>query len=138
MVSGITCKEEHIILYNELKIEKKHRYVVLGLNDKRDELVLVHVGKREETLKDLEEHLPKDNCRFVAYDFEYKTFENPPRDTTKLLLICWAPDNAPIKVKVPFTSTKSELKSSFTGIQKDIQASDYSILDHEELRKECC
>lgn len=138
MVSGITCSEEQIKLYNELKIEKKHRYIILGLNEKRDALEVLKLGKREETIKDVEESLPKDNCRYVVFDFEFKTFENPPRDTAKLLLICWAPDNAPIKVKVPFASTKSEIRNSFPGINKDVSASDLGILDYEELRKECC
>ena len=138
MVSGITCNEEQIKLFNELKLEKKHRYIALGLTEKRDSLEVIKVGKREETLKDLHDLLPKDNCRYVVFDFEFQTFENPPRDTAKLILICWAPDNAPIKVKVPFASTKNEIRSSFPGINKDISASDLGIIDHEELRKECC
>ena len=136
MVSGITCKEEHVTLFNELKVDKKHRYVAFGLTEKRDGLEVIHVGAREENLENLKEHLPKDNCRYVVYDFEYKTDENPPRETAKLILICWAPDNAPIKIKVPFASTKSEIRSSFPGIGKDISASDHGIIDQEEMRKE--
>lgn len=140
MVSvGIHPSDEQIALYNELKIEKKHRYLVFNLNKERNAILTAQVGERDKTLKDLEEFLTKTlDCYYVIYDFEYQTFENPPRDTSKLIMINYAPDNAPIKTKVPFTSTRADIKASFVGIQKDIQTSDNSLLDHEELRKECC
>lgn len=138
MSAGIHIKDEHIDLFNQLKIEKKFRALIFGLNKERNAVELYKECDRNYSLKDLEGDLPNNDCRFVVYDFEYLTFENPPRETSKLLLIHWAPDNASIKVKVPFTATKSEVKASFPGIQKDIQASDFAILDFEELRKECC
>lgn len=139
MVSvGIVPSEDQIKLFNELKVDKLHRYLVIRLNKDRNGLETGEVGARDSTIKDLESILPKDNCCFVVFDFEYETFENPPRQTSKLLLICWAPDIAPIKIKVPFSSTKSDIKANFPGIQKDIQASDFAILDFEEMRKECC
>lgn len=137
MVSVVTCTEDQIKLYQDLKIDEKYRYIVLGLTKERNALELVAVGERDKNLKDLEAHLPNNDCRYVIYDFEYQTFENPPRPTRKIILISWAPDIAPIKVKVPFASSKTEIRSAFQGIQKDIQASDLSILDFEELRKEC-
>lgn len=138
MVScGISPKDEQIKLYNELKVDKKYRFLVFGLNKERNSLETFGIGKREEGLKDLMSLLPSDDCRYVVYDFEYENFENPPRATQKLLLFAWCPDNAPTKVKVPFTSIKSELISSFTGIQKTLQVADSSQLDFEELRKEC-
>jgi len=137
-MSGIHVKEEHVELFNKLKIDKKFRALIFGLNNDRNAIELFKECDRDYTLKDLENDLPSNNCRFVIYDFEYQTFENPPRDTSKLLLIHWAPDIAPIKIKVPFSATKSEIKGAFSGIQKDIQASDFAILDFEELRKECC
>jgi cofilin len=137
MVSGIECKDEHITLYNELKIEKKHRCIIIKLSSSNDNLEVEHVGGRDFQLKELDAYLPNNDCRYIVYDFEFDTDENPPRHTTKLLLIHWCPDNTPIKKRVPFSSTKSAIKAAFVGIQKDIQASDKGILDFEELRKEC-
>mmetsp|Transcript_25389 Transcript_25389/g.26450 ORF Transcript_25389/g.26450 Transcript_25389/m.26450 type:complete len:139 (+) Transcript_25389:37-453(+) len=137
MVTGIHVSDELVKEYNELKINKKYRYIILGLNDQRNGVELLEKGDRDKTLKDLESSLPKDNCRYVVFDFDFLTFENPPRESNKLILILWTPDIAPIKVKVPFTGTKAEIKGSFVGISKDILAPDFSFLDHEELRKEC-
>ena len=137
MVScGIHPNDDQIKLYNELKVEKVHRFLVFGLNKEVNSLETFGIGKKQEGLKDLISLLPNDDCRYVVYDFEYETFENPPRATQKLLLFAWCPDKASIKVKVPFTSIKSELMSSFTGIAKALQVSDSSQLDFEELRKE--
>lgn len=139
MVSvGITPTDDQIKLFNELKIEKKHRALILGLNKERNALETIKVGDRNFTLKDLQSELPHDNCRFVVYDFDYETFENPPRQTSTLLLICWAPDTSSIKIKTPFISTKGAVVGAFVGIQKSIQASDFSILNEEELRKDLC
>ena len=139
MVScGIMPSDEQIKIYKELKVDKTHRCYALKLNAKRDGLEDLFIGDRDFKLTDLCEKLPSNDCVYVIYDFDFETFENPPRPTSKLLLIFWCPDNAPIKVKAPFASSKNDLKASFDGIAKDIMASDTSILDHEELRKECC
>ena len=137
MVSVVTVTPEQIQLYQDLKIDEKYRYIILALTKDRNALEIVSLGERDKSLKDLEQFLPNNDCRYVVFDFEFETFENPPRPTRKILLISWAPDIAPIKVKVPFASSKTEIRSAFQGIQKDIQASDLSILDFEELRKEC-
>jgi len=136
MSSGIYPTNEHIELFESVKTDRKNRALSLKLNDDKNALELDFVEGRDFTLEQLAEKLPNNDCRFVVFDFEYKTFESPPRDTSKLLLIMWNPDNASIKVRVPFTSTKGDVKASFAGIQKDIQASDVSFLDYEYLRKE--
>ena len=137
-MSGIHVSEELIAVFNDLKIEKKYRFLSFGLNEDRNAIVLYDKGERSDDLTKLPSVLPQNNCRYVVYDFEYQTKENLPRDTCKLILIVWVPDIAPIKVKVPFSATKSEIKAAFTGIVKDIQASDFSILNYNELRDECC
>ena len=139
MVScGITPSEEQIKIYEALKTDKVHRCYALKLNAKRDGLEDLFIGDRDFTLENLKEKIPANDCVYVIYDFEFQTFEEPPRDTSKLLLIFWCPDTAPIRVKAPFASSKNDLKGAFSGIAKDIMASDSSILDFEELRKECC
>jgi len=135
---GIEPTQEHIEKYAELKVDKKYRYIILALNKERNALEILRLGDRSEGMKELEPHLPKDNCVYVVYDFEYDTYESPPRQTAKLLLICWVPDNCSSKIKVPFAGTKSSVRGAFAGIQKDVQASDFSYLDVEDLRKECC
>lgn len=137
MSCGIHPDEKQIELFNEVKISKKFRALVLALNKDRNGLDTIATLERENDFNDLKTHLPDNDCRFVVYDFEFETFENPPRKTSKLLLICWVPDYASVKVKVPFSSSKSDLKANFPGIQKDILATDFALLEYEDLRKEC-
>ena len=138
MVSGIEPTEEQREIFEKLKIDKIHRYFVLGLNKDRNGLDTIEIGARDSNLKDLVDKLPNDDCRFIIFDFEFKTKEKIERETSRLLLICWAPDAAPTKIKVPFISSKAALTGNFTGIQKNIQASDKGELDFEELRDQCC
>lgn len=136
-MSGIHVTDDIVEEFNKLKIEKTYRAIVLGLNETRDSIKLFSTHDRNYNTEQLALDLPQNDCRYVIYDFEYETDENPPRQTTKLILICWVPDNSPIKIKVPFSATKSEVRGALPGIQKDVQASDLSIIDFHELRKEC-
>lgn len=137
-MAGIHIKEEHIDLFNKLKINKEFKALSFGLGPERNTVELFQTFPPETDHKEIIESLPNNDCRYLIYDFKYQTNEHPPRETVKLLLIHWAPDCAPIKVKVPFAATKSELKSTFVGIQKDIAASDLDILQIDEIRSECC
>jgi cofilin len=72
----------------------------------------------------------------VIWDFDYETDEKPPRKTARLILIYWCPDTSKINRKFVFSSTKESVKRSLVGIQTDIQASDFSGLDYDSVRKE--
>ena len=135
-MSGITLTDEQIDVYNELKLHKKFKGIVYVLNENRDAFDITKTFDPSDKLEDIAEFLPKDNCAFLVLDFEYKTDENPPRDTAKIILISWVPDSAPIKRKVPHSSSTEELKCVLTGIHKLIQASSASDITYEYIKGE--
>ncbi len=96
------------------------------------------VFKGDNSFKNLElkDHLPQNDCRFVIYNFDYETNENPPRKVNKIILFNWIPVVAPIRNRIPFTSTKSSFARSFIGIQKELNVFDWSDLDYQNIRKE--
>jgi cofilin len=134
--SGIRPSENDITEYNNLKKERIYKCLVYSINAEGNALTLEYKGDKNFVYDDLKAQLPKDDCRFVLIDFDYETDENPPRKTSKLVFVYWAPIIAPMKRKFTFSSTKNALKSSFTGIQKDLQPSDWSDLDKDHVRKE--
>ena len=135
--SGIKPNSDITTAFNELKIERSIRCLVLKI-DKTNTGLEIDFKEDKTTFNynELAEKLPKDDPRFVLVDFEYETNENPPRKTSKLILFFWCPDISKINRKVVFSSTKHSVKTALTGIQKDLQASDYSDLDYENVRKE--
>ena len=99
-------------------------------------LELVFKGDKYFKYEDLTNYLPKADMRFVIYDFEYKTYENPPRHTSKLLFIQWRPMTTPLKKKWLFDPIVSKIKNAFGGIQKDIFVDDLSDLQRDIIEKE--
>lgn len=136
MESGIRPSEEQIKEYNTLKINPSLRCLIYSISKDEKSIENVFQAGRDFLYKDLYEQLPSNEPRFVLYDFDYETDEKPPRKTNKLLLIFWCPDSSSIKKKFVFASSKESIKRSFTGIQKDIQASDLSEIDYDVVRKE--
>ena len=135
--SGIKPTSEIMAAFNELKIERTIKCLVLKIDSSNKGLEIdFSVDKASFNYNELADRLPKDDPRFVLVDFEYETNENPPRKTSRLVLFFWCPDNSKIQRKVVFSSTKHSVKQILSGIQKDIQASDYADLDYENVRKE--
>jgi cofilin len=134
--SGIKCNSEITAAFNELKIERTLKCLVLKIDKANTGLEIDFQEDKTFDYSQLVDKLPKDDPRFVLVDFEYETNENPPRKTSKLILFFWCPDNSKINRKVVFSSTKHSIKTALTGIQKDLQASDHSDFDFENVRKE--
>ncbi|KAG7278062.1 hypothetical protein CRUP_029007 [Coryphaenoides rupestris] len=63
--------------------------------------------------------LPSDDCRYALYDATYETKETKKED---LVFIFWAPDDASMKSKMIYASSKEAIKKKFTGIKHEVQA----------------
>jgi len=133
--SGLKPDNQDVEHFNSLKMKKECRCLLYSITDKNS-LELKLKGDLEFKFESLKDHLPKDECRYVVYDFDYETDEKPSRKTSKLILIFWAPDVAPIKKKFTFSSAKDAIKKLFSGTQKDFQASDHSQVEFDYIRKE--
>jgi cofilin len=83
------------------------------------------------TFEEFTAALPEKDCRYAVYDFEWDQGADGKR--TKVLFVVWAPDVAPIKAKMLYTSTKSSVKQKLVGIGAEIQATDMSEISLEEV-----
>ena len=55
--------------------------------------------------------------------------------TNKLIFVAWSDDNASIKPKMLYASSKDALKKALTGINDEFQATDRGDLELNEIRK---
>merc|ERR1712146_670036 len=78
------------------------------------------------------ENLPKDDCRYAVYDFEYDQPDCGGK-RSKILFVLWSPDTAKIKSKMLYTSSKDGLRKKLVGIGTEIQATDSSEIDFETV-----
>merc|ERR1711874_620503 len=77
--------------------------------------------------------LPESDCRYAVLDVEINTKSGAT--TNKLIFVAWSDDNASIKPKMLYASSKDALKKALTGINEEYQATDRGDLDLEEIKK---
>ncbi|KAL1124289.1 hypothetical protein AAG570_002057, partial [Ranatra chinensis] len=124
--SGVTVSDACKTTYEEIKKDKKHRYVVFYIRDEKQIDVEV-IGDRNAQYENFLADLQKGGtgeCRYGLYDFEYShqcqgTSEASKKQ--KLFLMSWCPDTAKVKKKMLYSSSFDALKKSLVGVQKYIQ-----------------
>lgn len=55
-------------------------------------------------------------------------------EANKLMFVAWSDDNAPIRKKMLYASSKAALKSSLQGIVEEFQATCRGDLDYKDLQ----
>jgi len=140
MASGVTVSDACKTTYEEIKKDKKHRYVIFYIKDERQIDVEV-IGARDEEYEQFLTNLQaggSGECRYGLYDFEYMhqcqgTSESSKKQ--KLFLMSWCPDTAKVKKKMLYSSSFDALKKSLVGVQKYIQATDLSEASQEAVEE---
>ncbi|XP_067203365.1 cofilin/actin-depolymerizing factor homolog isoform X2 [Linepithema humile] len=138
--SGVTVADVCKTTYEEIKKDKKHRYVIFYIKDERQIDVEV-IGPRDAAYDAFLEDLQKGGsgeCRYGLFDFEYThqcqgTSEASKKQ--KLFLMSWCPDTAKVKKKMLYSSSFDALKKSLVGVQKYIQATDLSEASEEAVEE---
>lgn len=140
MASGVTVSDACKTTYEEIKKDKKHRYVVFYIRDEK-QIDVETVGGRNAEYDSFLEDLQKGGtgeCRYGLFDFEYThqcqgTSEASKKQ--KLFLMSWCPDTAKVKKKMLYSSSFDALKKSLVGVQKYIQATDLSEASQEAVEE---
>eukprot|EP00034_Subulatomonas_tetraspora_P001589 GABW01001914.1.p1 GENE.GABW01001914.1~~GABW01001914.1.p1 ORF type:complete len:138 (-),score=59.14 GABW01001914.1:51-464(-) len=130
MSSGVGVNDECVAKFQELKLNHNAKYIVFKMNDNLTEVVVEKVGEKDADYDAFTAELPKDDCRYAVFDFEYD-YEGGKRD--KILFVVWAPDTAKVKSKMLYASTKDTVRKKFVGIGVEVQATDASEIDHSEV-----
>ncbi|KAF8923552.1 cofilin, partial [Dissophora ornata] len=127
--SGVQADPECLTAFQELKLGKKLRYIVYKLSDDHKSIV-VEKQAVTATYAEFLEHLPDDDCRWAVYDFDYKIADG---ERNKIVFYTWAPDNAKIKAKMLYSSSKDALRRSLNGVGVEIQGTDSDEVDYETV-----
>lgn len=157
MASGIKVNEECLTKFQELKSKGTYKYLILKLNDEKTEFV-VETSKegREMTKKKSEtaasysmdeEKATYDefrdllcvakeakDCRYAVYDFQYET-KGTQMMKNKIIFFHWSPDTTPVKVKMLYSSSLSQVKQALqlgdSGVS--LQCNDMDDIDRTEV-----
>jgi len=113
-----------------LKLGKKIKYIIFNLSKDNAEIV-VEKTSSSQSYEDFLSDLPEAECRWAVYDFEYEREEGGKRN--KICFYSWSPDEAKIKQKMLFASSRDALRRSLVGIAAEIQGTDMSEVAHESV-----
>ena len=90
-------------------------------------------GEKGASFDDFCSTLPDGDCRYAVLDVAITTKSGA--ETNKLIFVAWSDDNASIKPKMLYASSKDALKKTLTGINEEYQATDRSDLDLKDIQK---
>ncbi|CAH8436166.1 unnamed protein product [Schistosoma turkestanicum] len=131
MDSGIKCHSSCVLAYNDLKMNKKCRYLLFHI-DNMEEIRLMKSAERDATLEDLrndfKDAMNKNEGRYAVYDYEY------PNKVSALVFVIWTPTTLSIKTNLIYAASMDAIKSQFQGIKHTLQAHDLDDISEENFK----
>ncbi|WVQ71075.1 cofilin [Cryptococcus sp. DSM 104548] len=129
MSSGVQPTQECLEKFQELKTGKKLTYVLYGLSEDKRSIVVLKTSD-DKDFQTFVNDLPEADCRWAVYDFEF-TLPGGEGIRNKLCFVFWSPDDAPVRSKMIFASSKDALRRRLDGVALEIQATDFSEITRE-------
>ncbi|KAH8791263.1 cofilin [Hyaloscypha sp. PMI_1271] len=142
--SGVSVSPDCISKFNELKLNKKLKFIIYQLSDDYKQIVI------EETSEDGDWEVFREKLlsaqsksktgkigkgpRYAVYDFAYE-LANGEGSRSKITFIAWSPDDAGIQPKMVYASSKDALKRALNGIATEFQANDEEDIEYESVLK---
>jgi len=141
--SGATVSQECVTAYNDLKLNKKYKYVIYKLSDDNKEIVVETTGTPDDDYESFREALINAKTksksgavgkgpRYAVYDFEYQ-LASGEGTRSKITFIAWSPDDAGIMAKMVYASSKEALKRALNGIATELQANDTDDIEYDTV-----
>jgi cofilin len=143
--SGATVNQECVTAYNDLKLNKKYKYIIFKLSDDNKEIVVESTSEDGPEYEDFRNKLISAEVktktgavskgpRYAVYDIQYE-LASGEGIRNKITFIAWSPDDAGIKPKMVYASSKDALKRALTGLAHELQANDTDDIEWDTLVK---
>lgn len=114
-----------------MKLGKKYKFIIFTLNETKTKVVVSETST-DTDYEAFVEKLPENDCRYAIYDFEYELGGGEGK-RSKIVFYTWSPDNAPVRSKMIFASSKDSLRRALNGVASDIQGTDFSEVEYETV-----
>jgi len=96
-----------------------------------NESAVVEKTSDSQSYEDFIGDLPENECRWAIYDFEFEKEGGGKRN--KITFYSWSPDDAKVKQKMLFASSKDALRRALVGVAVEVQGTDYSEVAFESV-----
>ena len=136
MSSGVAVKDECKDAFMDIKLKKNMKYIIFRLSK---DLESVEIEKKapvdatyDQLIDDLKAAETERQCRYALFDAKYQKAGSV--EHRKLFFLLWSPENATVKQKMLYASSKDALKKALgEGMGKEIQATDHSDLQWDNV-----
>ena len=102
-----------------MKIRSAYAFIIFKITDDKKSIVIEEKGEKGADFAAFCSKLPDGDCRYAVLDVEINT--KAGATTNKLIFVAWSDDNASIKPKMLYASSKDALKKTLTGINEEYQ-----------------
>ena len=116
-----------------MKIRSAYKFMIFKISDDKKNIMIEHKGEKGASFDDFCSKLPDGDCRYAVLDVEIDTKSGATAN--KLIFVAWSDDNAPVRPKMLYASSKDALKKALTGINDEYQATERGDLDFKEIQK---
>ena len=131
-MSGISVTDDAINLFYLIKAKCAYKWATWKIDDAGSQVVIAAVGDPSSSnYTEFLASLPEADCRYGLFDYQYLTSEG--QRLNKLVFYNWAPDNAKVKAKMMYASTKDFFKGQLDGISLEFQASEVEEIEESEV-----
>ncbi|KAG9241308.1 cofilin [Calycina marina] len=140
--SGVSLSGDCVSKFNELKLNKKIKYIIYKLTDDYKEIVIEEAsedGDWEAFREKLVSATQKNKAgkvgkgpRYAVYDFSYE-LASGEGTRSKITFIAWSPDDAGIQPKMIYASSKDALKRALNGLAAEFQANDEDDIEYQSV-----
>ena len=110
MATTLTFADACKVIYEELKIRRKHRFILFKMDDGNTCVDVESVGERSKTWADFKAALPDRDCRFGIFDHECMSDRGVL--VNKLWLVVWIPQNSSAHRKMQYSAAKSRFQEA--------------------------
>ncbi|XP_071337294.1 non-muscle cofilin 1-like [Trachinotus anak] len=133
MASGVKVADDVKVIINEMKVVKSDadqmeriRLVTFYINDGYINIEQTYrqkdIDNEEDIFKFFLSKMDPRQCRYMLYDCHFETKESIKKE--ELVFVLWAPEEAIVKDKMNYASSKQYLKKVMTGIKHELQIND--------------
>jgi len=132
-VTGIILQDEVTSVFNELKLGHGLQYVIYRITPNLKEVEVEKKVPAPATWEQFVADLPRDDCRYAVYDYQFQT--ETDGDRNKLIFVLWTPETAKIKSKMLYPATKEAMKRALVGIGTELQATDEAEISLDAVKE---
>ena len=111
----------------------RSQFIIFKITDDKKFITIDAKGEKGASFEDFTKTLPDGECRYAVLDVEINTKSGAT--TNKLIFVAWSDDNASVKPKMLYASSKDAIKKALTGINDEYQATERGDLDETEVNK---